>query len=327
MFLSRLARPTLRAARGAYTRNVHMQTNRAASSFHNGARWSLAAIAAGGIGGAMLFGAAAQAEDVPAAAPVALSKKEWRAFKLKESAYISDNTKMLRFELPSPMHQMGISVASCLTVKAPCGEDGKDLTRPYTPVSLNGQTGYLELIVKEYPPPGGLMSRHINSLKPGDTLEFKGPWQKFKYEANSKKAIAMICGGTGITPMLQVVREILGNPADKTEVSMIFGNVQEKDILLRAELDALQYLHSNFTVHYTLDKPPRSGWTGSKGFVTADMVKEHAPAPGDDTMVLVCGPTPMVNAVAGPKEDKRKQGPIGGVLKDVGFTSEQVFKF
>ena len=123
------------------------------------------------------------------------------------------------------------------------------------------------------------------------------------------------------------MREILGNPADKTEVSMIFGNVQKKDILMRAELDALQYMYPNFTVHYTLDKPPRSGWKGSKGFVTADMVKEHAPAPGDDTMVLVCGPTPMVNAVAGPKEDKRKQGPIGGVLKDVGFTSEQVFKF
>ena len=51
----------------------------------------------------------------------------------------------------------------------------------------------------------------------------------------------------------------------------------------------LQYMYSNFTVHYTLDKPPRSGWKGSKGFVTADMVKAHAPAPGDDTMVLVCG--------------------------------------
>ena len=297
MFLARLARPATRAVFGAAA-----------------------------FGGLVFTGHHVAAADAGVTAPpVALSKKEWRAFKLKESKYISPNTKMLRFELPSPMHTTGLRVASCLSVQAPCGEDGKILSRPYTPVSLNGQTGHLDLIVKEYPPPGGLVSRHINSLKPGETLDFKGPWAKFKYTPNSHKAVAMICGGTGITPMLQVVREILGNPADKTQVSMIFGNVAEQDILLRAELDALQYLHSNFKVHYTLDKPPR-GWKGSKGFVTSEMVKAHAPAPGDDVKVLVCGPTPMVNAVAGPK-DKRKQGPIGGVLKDVGFTAEQVYKF
>ena len=42
--------------------------------------------------------------------------------------------------------------------------------------------------------------------------------------------------------------------------------------------------------------------------------------------VMVCGPNPMISHVCGPKI-KRKQGPVGGLLKDAGFSSEQVFKF
>ncbi len=48
------------------------------------------------------------------------------------------------------------------------------------------------------------MSKHIDSLKVGDTLEMKGPIPKYPYSANAKKKIGMVAGGTGITPMLQV---------------------------------------------------------------------------------------------------------------------------
>lgn len=36
-----------------------------------------------------------------------------------------------------------------------------------------------------------------------------------------------------------------------------------------------------------------AGWTGGKGFVTADMIAEHLPPPGPETLVLRCGPPPM----------------------------------
>ena len=41
---------------------------------------------------------------------------------------------------------------------------------------------------------------------------------------------------------------------------------------------------------------------------------------------MVCGPNPMIAHVCGAKV-KRKQGPLGGLLKDAGFTEEKVFKF
>jgi len=84
----------------------------------------------------------------------------------------------------------------------------------------------------------------------------------------------MIAGGTGITPMLQVARAILRgrSKGDTTEVNLIFANVDEKDILLRGDIDQLVDEDSRFKVHYVLNNPPEN-WKGGVGFVTGDMIK------------------------------------------------------
>ena len=56
--------------------------------------------------------------------------------------------------------------------------------------------------------------------------------------------------------MLQVIKKALADPADKTKLTLLFGNISADDILLKPELDALAKQHANrFVVHYTLDKP------------------------------------------------------------------------
>ncbi len=55
--------------------------------------------------------------------------------------------------------------------------------------------------------------------------------------------------------------------------------------------------------------------------------KEHLPPPGDDTLVLVCGPPGMMEAVCGDKAKDKSQGELKGILKAMGYTPEQVFKF
>lgn len=95
----------------------------------------------------------------------------------------------------------------------------------------------------------------------------------------------------------QIIRAICRNPADRTVVNLIFANVNEEDILLKKELDELAAKHDNFNVYYVLNNPP-AGWTGGVGFVTADMIKEHCPAPSKDMKLLLCGPPPMVKAMS-----------------------------
>ena len=209
-----------------------------------------------------------------------------------------------------------------------------NVLRPYTPLSRPDAKGYLDLAVKVYPE--GKMSKHIDSLKPGDTLDFKGPILKTAYKPNQYEHIGMVAGGTGITPMLQVVDEIIANKADKTQVSLIFGNLSESDILLKGEIDARAKAHPDkFKVHYVVDKASskwfwQSAWTGGVGYVTKEMLAEKMPPPSDKSMVYVCGPPPMYKAVCGPKgtkEDPKAQGELGGLLKEMGYTSTGVFKF
>ena len=75
------------------------------------------------------------------------------------------------------------------------------------------------------------MSQHIHSLKVNDRLSLKGPLPKYQWEANKHDHIGLIAGGTGITPMFQLARQIFKNPEDKTKVTLVFGNVNEDDIL------------------------------------------------------------------------------------------------
>jgi cytochrome-b5 reductase len=135
-----------------------------------------------------------------------------------------------------------------------------------------------------------------------------------------------IAGGTGITPMLQVVRAILKNPDDKTQVSLIYANVSPDDILLKRELDRLASSYPNFKVFYTVDKPS-SDWRGGVGFVSKDMVLKGLPGPGEDSLILVCGPPGMMNHISGDKAKDRSQGEVSGLLKDLGYTAEMVYKF
>ena len=195
---------------------------------------------------------------------VAFNPKEFRAFPIIESTSISPNTKRIVLELPSKDHVMGMTVSSCVQIKG-LPKDGKDVVRPYTPTSLDHQKGIAEFVIKSYPE--GNVSKYLCELKVGDKVEVKGPFQKLKYTANMKKSIGMIAGGSGITPMLQVIKEILRTPEDKTEVHLIFANNNLDDILLKDVLDGLAAKHSNFKVTYVLSQAPES-WKGPKGICT-----------------------------------------------------------
>lgn len=99
----------------------------------------------------------------------------------------------------------------------------------------------------------------------------------------------MIAGGTGITPMLQIIRAALKNPQDPTRLSLIYANVNYEDVLLKKELDELADKYpSRFKVFYVLNNPP-TGWTGGVGFVSKEQIATHLPASHDNIKVLLCG--------------------------------------
>ena len=59
-------------------------------------------------------------------------------------------------------------------------------------------------------------------------------------------------------------------------------------------LEGLQAQHpERLHLWYTLDRPP-AGWGYSSGFITAEMIAEHLPGPKESSLILMCGPPPMV---------------------------------
>lgn len=195
--------------------------------------------------------------------------------------------------------------------------------RPYTPLD-GDETGAAHLIIKKYN--DGKLTPHIHNLKAGDVVSMKGPITKYPYEANKKKKLGLIAGGTGLAPMLQVIDRVLSNPEDKTEISFVFANIAEEDILLRKEIDERAKKHKNLKVHYVLEKAPK-GWTGSVGYVSKELIQKYMPAPSNDNLVMVCGPPGMMKAISGTKAPDFTQGELDGLLKDLGYTKDQVFKF
>ncbi len=83
--------------------------------------------------------------------------------------------------------------------------DGSDAVRPYTPVSSNSVLGSFDLCVKRYQ--GGAASEWLHELPIGKTVGFKHIKFNIKaqYPWEGKRKLAMLCAGTGVTPMIQAL--------------------------------------------------------------------------------------------------------------------------
>ncbi|KAH7162622.1 hypothetical protein B0J13DRAFT_669305 [Dactylonectria estremocensis] len=223
----------------------------------------------------------------------------FQEFELQEKTIISHNVAIYRFKLENPSSILGLPIGQHISIGAKLPQpDGttKEIVRSYTPVSGDHQPGYFDVLIKSYPQ--GNISKHMASLIVGKTIRVRGPKGAFTYTPNMVRHFGMIAGGTGITPMLQVMRAIVRGRAagDKTEVDLIFANVTPQDILLKEDLDTLAAKDDGIRVHYVLDKPPE-GWTGGVGYVTADMITKWLPKPADDVKILLCGPPPMISGL------------------------------
>ncbi|XP_068627708.1 NADH-cytochrome b5 reductase 2 isoform X2 [Battus philenor] len=255
---------------------------------------------------------------------------------LIEREEISHDTRRFRFGLPSPEHVLGLPIGQHIHLSVKIGDDL--IIRAYTPVSSDDDKGYVDLVIKVYfknvhPkfPDGGKMSQYLESMKIGDTIDFRGPSGRLQYAGKGvflikkmrkdppvqivAKKLNMIAGGTGVAPMLQLIRHICQDASDQTEMRLLFANQTEDDILLRDELEKYQKEFPNqFSVWYTLDRP-NAGWKYSTGFINDEMIKNNMFPASDDVIVLMCGPPPMINFACNPALDK------------LGYTESQRFAY
>ncbi|KAJ5950585.1 uncharacterized protein N7479_008998 [Penicillium vulpinum] len=237
---------------------------------------------------------------------VFLQSRTWTKATLTEKRDVSWDTRIFVFDLEHQKQTLGLPIGQHLMIKILDPSNNEAIIRSYTPMSDTNLVGKMELLVKVYFPtetiPGGKMTMALDTIPVGSEIDCKGPTGRFEYLGNGRVSISgkerqlrsfkMICGGTGITPVFQVLRAVMQDTQDSTTCVVLDGNRQEEDILCRSDLDAYVEIDSRkCTVVHTLTKGSDT-WAGRRGRISEALLAEYA-APEEQSMVLVCGPGPM----------------------------------
>ncbi|GME86202.1 hypothetical protein B5S31_g5798 [[Candida] boidinii] len=221
-----------------------------------------------------------------------LDSVEWTKFELIDKTVVSKNSAIYRFKLGKDDERLTIPIGHHLACKV--NIEDKDEIRYYTPISNQYDEGFFDILVKSYK--DGKVSKFFASLNPGNEVEFRGPVGRMSYVENMSKNLVMIAGGSGITPMLQVIGYITTTPEDLTNMTLIYANETENDILLKEELDEFSKSYPNFKLVYVLNKPKDSNWDeGYTGLITKELLSEYLPkdAENKENKIFICGPLEM----------------------------------
>jgi ferredoxin-NADP reductase len=137
---------------------------------------------------------------------------------------------------------------------------------------------------------GSAYCRALEALRPGDQITAKGPLGSFS--ADGAERIVCIAGGIGITPIRSILSE-LAHQRDHRPVTLIYGNLDERDIAFADELAALQL--PDFRLIHVLQKPS-GAVKAHAGFITAEIIRSEVSRLEESTFLL-SGPPVMVKAV------------------------------
>lgn len=203
--------------------------------------------------------------------------------------------------------------------------------RPYTPILYSSKQ--LVFIIKFYNTNG--VADYICAKDIGDLLLLSHPIYELPLKDCKGENVLMLAGGTGITPMLQVLNSLKTN----VHYTIVWSNRNEEDIVLREDLVDTQ---NKFTLYNVLSNPTQEIKTNGteqedkpsiKGKIlysrlTKDLLQsiliEMSFKP---SFVYCCGPDEYLKDVCGSKAQDKTQGELGGIVKQLGFTPNEVYKF
>jgi len=196
------------------------------------------------------------------------------------------NVKSFRFPKPPTLtYKPGQFLI--VTIKA---EDGKELTKHFSLSSSPTETEHIEFTKKLSE---SEFSTALKTLKAGDWARIDAPYGSFTFEGEHEK-ICLLGGGIGITPFISICRYCTDKHLS-TNITLLYGNRSENDIVFREDFEALQKQNANLKVVHVLNEPS-SEWKGATGFITAEMVKKEVPD-YKETVFYTCGPPAMVAAM------------------------------
>jgi len=201
---------------------------------------------------------------------------------------------IVSFEVPADLQQVfGFTQGQYLTLRHEI--DGQDLRRSYS-ICAGLDDGELRVGVRKVR--GGVFSNWINaSLKPGDTIQVMAPQGRFfvPIEPGSARHHVGIAGGSGITPILSIMKTVLAREPH-SRFTLIYGNRQLQSTMFKEEIEDLKnrYMTRLVLQHVFSDEHTDSplGFGVMNREKIGEFLASVVPA-ADIDHVYVCGPFQM----------------------------------
>ncbi len=152
--------------------------------------------------------------------------------------------------------------------------------RPYSIASAPGDE--LEFCIKLV---GGELTGRLEKMRVGSILAVEQAGGHFSY--NDEKKVAMIAGGTGIAPMMSILRDAAKRDI-QGEFVLFYSARSKESILYREELEQLKK-DERFRIIITLT---REEWEGESGRISREMIERHIPEVAGYSW-WICGPLTM----------------------------------
>lgn len=201
--------------------------------------------------------------------------------------------------------------------------NGSGESRPYTPIYVEGK--HIAFVIKVYP--GGKITQYLDAKKVGDSVCVSETLSSRKSRQNEFKNVLMIAGGTGVTPMYQMLKEQILTGNNETKFKLLFLNKTEEDVFLLKEISELQKISKGMLeiIHIFSQGIRNPDQTHISGKLNKELLLEIIGSECFD-FIYICGPPTLYESFSGKKVSRTDQGEFSGILKEIGFKKEQVFK-
>jgi ferredoxin-NADP reductase len=249
-------------------------------------------------------------------APARLGRIVWRWAEVINTLAETPAARSIVLRVPGwPGHLPGQHVDVRLTA-----EDGYQAQRSYSiasappPASATGAAGQEQIVLTVERLAEGEVSPYLtDELRVGDRLEVRGPiGGYFTWTVAEGGPLFLVAGGSGIVPLMSMLRHrrlngaingAAGSPAGEAARALppavlLYSSRSYEGIIYRTELAQLAGAGDGLQVIHTLTRSAPPDWSGRRGRIDRDLLAAVAPAPAARPLVFVCGPTPLVEAVA-----------------------------
>jgi ferredoxin-NADP reductase len=198
--------------------------------------------------------------------------------------------------------------------------DGYQAERSYSIASAPDVPDQVALTVERIAD-GEVSPYLVDELVEGDQLELRGPiGGYFVWSTDMGGPLLLVAGGSGICPLMAMLRHRAAR-GSRVPARLLYSSRSLEDVIYRLELEQLAGRADGLEVFHTLTRSQPAGWNGYARRIDRDMLAEVGFPAEQNPLCMVCGPTPLVEAVArmlvelGNPPDRVKTerfGPTGG---------------